>query len=65
MRGDKPYSADSLTNVYSSGKPVSSILIAIMEDKGYLKYDDPICKHWPEFVQNGKQNVLVSDLMKH
>ena len=65
IRGDKPYGPDSLTNVYSSGKPVASILIGIMEDKGLLNYDDPVCKHWPEFAKNGKENILISDLMKH
>ena len=64
-RGDKPYGPDSLTNVYSSGKPIASILIAILEDKGLLQYDDLICKHWPEFAKYGKQDIRICDLMRH
>ena len=65
IRGEKPYGPDSLTNAYSSGKPVASILMAILEDKGLLKYDDLICKYWPEFAKNGKQHIKICDLMRH
>ena len=54
-----------MTNVYSCGKPIASILIAILEDKGLLKYDDPISKHWPEFAKNGKKDIRICDLMRH
>ena len=39
--------------------------MAIMVDQGKLEYDDPISKHWPEFGQNGKDKLLIKDLMRH
>ena len=44
------FNADSITNVWSSGKTVGAILVAIMVDKGLLKYDAPISEYWPEFA---------------
>ena len=32
---------------------------------GWIKYSDKICQHWPEFAQNGKENITIEDLMKH
>lgn len=43
------YSADSISNIFSSGKTVAAILMAIMQDQGRLKYHDEVSKHWPEF----------------
>jgi CubicO group peptidase (beta-lactamase class C family) len=40
---------DSVGTIYSSGKSVAAILIAIMVDQGRLNYNDPVSKYWPEF----------------
>lgn len=36
-----------------------------MKDKGHLDYDKKVTTYWPEFGQNGKQNVTVADVMRH
>ena len=59
------YSADHIQCVMSSSKVVSSILMAILVDKGLIQYDDTIAKHWPEFGQNGKDKTTIADLMRH
>lgn len=41
------------------------ILIGMMVDQGYLKYEDTIAKHWPEFAKNGKESITVEQLMRH
>ena len=60
-----PYTADSLTNVFSSTKSLTAIALASLHDKGLLEYTDKISQHWPEFGQNGKENITVADLMRH
>ena len=30
-----------------------------------MKYTEKISTHWPEFGQNGKENITVADLMRH
>ena len=62
---DKNYDGDTLTNVFSSTKSLTSICMAMMLDQGLIKYSDKIIKHWPEFGQNGKDEVTIADLMRH
>jgi len=59
------YNGDSLTTVYSNTKTLTAIMMAIAVDKGWIQYQDKIAKHWPEFGQNGKENITIEDLMKH
>ena len=51
--------------IYSSGKCVAAILMAIMRDKGLIEYDAPVHKYWPEFAQNGKEHITVQDVLRH
>lgn len=62
---DTTFSADSLVNVFSSGKSLESILLAMMVDQGVLRYDAMISEYWPEFVGEGKEHLSVADLMRH
>ena len=31
--------------------------------RGLLSYKDKVSKHWPDFAQNGKENVTVEQLI--
>jgi len=44
------YDADTLACIFSSGKSIGSILIAMMVDQGRLNYEDRVSDHWPEFA---------------
>lgn len=61
----KPWSRDTLINVYSASKGVVSIAVAMLVDQGRLSYDDKVSKHWPEFAAGGKADVTVGQLMSH
>jgi CubicO group peptidase (beta-lactamase class C family) len=63
--GDDKFSADSLINVFSSGKSLEAIAIASLVSKGLLNYDARITEYWPEFGANGKEGVTIADLMRH
>lgn len=62
---DSNFSADSLINVFSSGKSLESIAIASLVSKGLLAYDAKITDYWPEFGANGKGELTVAELMRH
>jgi CubicO group peptidase (beta-lactamase class C family) len=62
---DPRFSADSLVNVFSSGKSLESIAIASLVGKGLLDYGAKIAEYWPEFAANGKEMLTVADLMRH
>ena len=59
------YNRDTLQNVFSSTKVVTSIVIAHIVDQGILDYSAPIASYWPEFAQNGKHNITLGDVMRH
>ncbi len=63
--GDAAFDADSLVNVFSSGKSLEAIAMASLYDQGLLDYTDKIATHWPEFAANGKGEVTIADLMRH
>ena len=40
---------DSYTTIYSSGKSLASIFLAMLWDQGLFQYEDQVSKYWPEF----------------
>ena len=65
-KADQPaYTADTLSCVFSSGKNLAAVLIAMMVDQGKLDYNEPVAKYWPEFAQGGKAKVTLADVMRH
>ena len=63
--GDEAFHADSIVNVFSSGKSLEAIAIAYLVGQDLIKYSDKIVNHWPEFGQAGKQDLTIADLMRH
>ena len=63
--GDDRFSADSLVNVFSSGKSIESILMGALVDQGLLDFTQPVSTYWPEFVGDGKDAMTVADVMRH
>jgi CubicO group peptidase (beta-lactamase class C family) len=63
--GSDDFSADSLVNVFSSGKSLESILMAMLADQGLLDFNALVSTYWPEFVGDGKEKLTVADVMRH
>ncbi|KAG0249984.1 hypothetical protein BG011_008740 [Mortierella polycephala] len=59
------YNNKTLQQVYSTGKVIEGIVIAQLVDQGKLDYEKKIAEYWPEFAQNGKEDVRLVDLMTH
>ena len=59
------YDSDSLQLIFSSGKSVASILMAMMVDQGLLDYDNKVTDYWPEFGKNDKDKLRVKDILRH
>jgi len=59
------YDGDTLQCIFSSGKNMEAIAIAMLVDRGLIKYEDPVSKHWKEFGANGKDMITVADVMRH
>jgi uncharacterized protein YbbC (DUF1343 family) len=62
----EPMTVDTVFDIASLTKVVATTT-AIMQlvDKGRLRLDDPVARHWPEFAANGKRGITVRQLLTH
>lgn len=63
--GAQPWRKDTLLNVYSTTKGMVACCIALLVDRGALRYDDTVATVWPEFAQNGKQHITIEQVLSH
>ncbi|MDV6332121.1 serine hydrolase domain-containing protein [Asticcacaulis sp. 201] len=63
--GAVPFSDQTLTPIFSTGKAVMATLIARLVDTGKLDYETAVAHYWPEFGQNGKSRITVGQLISH
>lgn len=56
---------DTLTNVWSLSKTVSSLAALLLIDRGLLDPDAPVARYWPAFGAAGKERVLVRHVLSH
>jgi CubicO group peptidase (beta-lactamase class C family) len=61
----QPWERDTITNVWSTTKTVTSLAALMLVDRGELDVDAPVARYWPEFAASGKENVLVRQLLGH
>ncbi|AXB47670.1 serine hydrolase domain-containing protein [Amycolatopsis albispora] len=60
-----PWDEDTITNVWSSTKTVTSLAALVLAERGALDVHAPVADYWPEFAANGKEGVLVRHLLSH
>jgi len=60
-----PWQENTITNVYSTTKTMSFLCALLLADRGELDFDAPVAQYWPEFAQNGKEEVKVWHVMNH
>ena len=60
-----PWAADTITNVWSTTKTMTSLSALVLVDRGELDVYAPVSRYWPEFAANGKEDVEVRHLMSH
>jgi CubicO group peptidase (beta-lactamase class C family) len=61
----RPWERDTIVNVWSTTKTVTSLAILMLADRGLVDLDAPVATYWPEFAGQGKEGVLVRHLMSH
>ena len=60
-----PWTEDTVVNVWSMTKTVTSLAALVLAERGQLDVRAPVAEYWPEFAQNGKAGVEVRHLMSH
>ncbi|MET8976437.1 serine hydrolase domain-containing protein [Streptomyces sp. NPDC004539] len=61
----RPWERDTVVNVWSTTKGVTSLCAHLLADRGLLDLDAEVARYWPEFAANGKEHVLVRHLLSH
>ena len=59
------WQADTMACVHSSTKAIMAIAMAMAASRGYFRLDDTVASHWPEFAQNGKQDITIRQILDH
>ncbi len=60
-----PWEADTLAMCFSTTKGVASAALHLQVEKGLVDYDERVATYWPEFAQNGKENITVRHVLSH
>ena len=60
-----PWEEDTLVNVFSTTKGISSMALAVAHSRGLFDYDERMATYWPEFAQGGKADVTVRQVLSH
>jgi CubicO group peptidase (beta-lactamase class C family) len=63
--GTIPWGEDTIINVWSSTKTVTSLAALMLADRGLIDLDATVATYWPEFAANGKPDVRVRHLLSH
>jgi CubicO group peptidase (beta-lactamase class C family) len=63
--GDAPWEEDTMVVVMSTTKGLAAMTLAVANSRGWLDYDAPVARYWPEFAQNGKAAITVRQLLAH
>jgi len=61
----REWQQDTLTNVWSTTKAMTSLCAHVLIDRGELDQDAPVARYWPEFAAGGKAEIPVRWIMGH
>ena len=61
----KPWTRDTLVNVWSTTKGPAAMCLHRLAEQGRLDLNAPVVRYWPEFGQAGKDKMPVTYLLNH
>src|SRR5262245_27664721 len=56
---------NTMVIVYSATKGLAAMTLAIAHSRGWIDYEERVCRYWPEFGQQGKEEITVRQLLAH
>ena len=60
-----PWTENTITNVFSTTKCMTSLAALVLVDRGELDLDANVAAYWPEFAARGKAGIKVRQLLSH
>lgn len=61
----RAWTPDTLTGVYSTGKPLCALGLLLLVGRGAVELDAPVTRYWPEYAAAGKAATTVRDVLTH
>lgn len=63
--GTRPWTRDTLANIWSGTKGVFALAAARLAEIGRLDYDAPVKEYWRDFGNEDKEGTTVAHLLSH
>ncbi|EEU35718.1 uncharacterized protein NECHADRAFT_87987 [Fusarium vanettenii 77-13-4] len=60
-----PTDERTLFSIFSVTKGITALAVHLQAERGLLRLEDPIAKHWPEFGVNGKHGITIQQVLSH
>jgi CubicO group peptidase (beta-lactamase class C family) len=60
-----PWTENTIANVFSTTKTMTSLAALVLVDRGELDLDANVAAYWPEFATRGKAGIKVRQLLSH
>jgi CubicO group peptidase (beta-lactamase class C family) len=61
----RPATPDTPFSTLSASKPLASMVMHLLAERGLLHLDDPVCEYLPEFARHGKDAITIRHLLVH
>jgi CubicO group peptidase (beta-lactamase class C family) len=61
----RPWEENTITNVWSTTKAVTSLAALTLVSRGLLSPNEKVSTYWPEFAANGKNDIEVRQILSH
>src|SRR5262245_31103183 len=61
----REWGRDTIACCHSTTKTMTTVAALVAADRGLIDLDARVAEYWPEFAQNGKENVLVRHVLGH
>ena len=61
----EPWEHDTMVVIHSATKGLAAMTLAVAHSRGWLDYEAPVARYWPEFAQRGKERITVRQLLGH
>jgi CubicO group peptidase (beta-lactamase class C family) len=59
----REWGQDTIVNLWSCTKPVTSLAALVLVARGALDVRTPVATYWPEFAANGKQDIEIRHIL--
>lgn len=59
------WTEDTLVNLWSIAKTFNALCILDLVNRKKIALDDPVCRNWPEFAKNGKEEITIRQVLCH